>query len=295
MGPTFRSCLAALVAGAWFAAPGAARAAENQTERLAYVLQFGGLTLADVLITLDETPDRYHTSVKLRSRGLVDMFKTFSAEMAGEGRLLPVGLQAQPAEFRREWVAGDIGSRLDILYQPSGLAAAQERVYDRLTGEAKSRDELPWNARREKLRPVPESMRSGVLDPMAAFIAARQMIRASTDPTTFSVPVYDGLRRYDVVGRTEAPRDVTINDETRSLIPVKGRVEPVFGFDERLQDRIHEGEGKILFSADGRFLPVQIMVGNSLGVGVMNLVADCKVDPAPCDGFGQDQAQAPGN
>ena len=58
---------------------------------------------------------------------------------------------------------------------------------------------------------------------------------------------------------------------------------------------MHEGDGKILFSADDRLLPVQIMVGNSLGVGVMNLVADCRVEAAACDAFslGQEQAQAP--
>jgi hypothetical protein len=269
-----------------------------ETERLTYVLQFGGLTIADVMITLDSTPDRYRTSIKLRSRGIAAMFKTFTADMVSEGRLVAANgiLQAEPASFRREWVAGDISSSLDIVYDPqTHLASGTERFVDRVTGEPKSRNDMPWNKRNETLKPVPEKLRTEVLDPMAAFIAARQMIRSNQGASSFNVPVFDGLRRYNVVGKTGAPKDVTINDETRQLISVTGKVEPVFGFDDKLQDRIHEGEGKIMFTADSRFLPVQIMVGNSLGVGVMNLATDCKVDPAPCDSFGQETAQAPAN
>ena len=49
------------------------------------------------------------------------------------------------------------------------------------------------------------------------------------------------------------------------------------------------------WGVDDRLLPMQIMIGNSLGVGVMNLAADCRRDPAPCEAFGQEQAQAPKN
>ncbi len=292
---TSRPLLAALTGICLLGSPASAAPAP-QSERLVYVLQFGGLSVADVMITLDATPSHYRTDIQLKSRGLMSMFKTFSADLTGEGELRPTALAATPKSFRREVVTEELVSTLDISYDPAtALATTRQKVADRATGEAKSEEDMPWNKRREKVKPVPDNLRTNVLDPVAAFIAAREMIRASDKPTSFSVPVYDGKRRYNITGKTEAPREMTVNDKTRMLIAVKGKVEPVFGFDEKLQDKVHEGDGKILFSADDRFLPVQIMVGNTMGVGVMNLVADCRVEPTACDAFGQgqEQAQAP--
>jgi hypothetical protein len=294
---SLRPLLTALTGVLLLGAPASAATAP-QSERLVYVLQFGGLSVADVMITLDATPTHYRSEILLRSRGLMSMFKEFTADMIGEGALRPVALAASPTSFRRDWVTEDVTSSLAITYDPAtALAVPQQTVFDTRTRAVKSEADLPWNKRREKVKPVPDNLRTNVLDPVAAFIAAREMIRASDTPTSFSVPIYDGKRRYNVVGKTEAAREMTVNDKTRKLIAVKGKVEPVFGFDERLQDKVHEGDGKILFTADDRFLPVQIMVGNSLGVGVMNLVADCRVDPTACDAFGhgQEQAQAPAN
>ena len=300
MAVAYRPLLAALTGivlsgGIIWGSPAVAAPAP-QSERLVYVLQFGGLSVADVMITLDATPKHYRSEIQLKSRGLMSMFKTFSADLIGEGEIRPTALAASPTSFRRELVTEDLTSSLHIAYDPAtSLATTDLKVLDRKTGTVKSEDDMPWNKRRDQVKPVPDNLRTNVLDPVAAFIAAREMIRASDKPTSFSVPIYDGRRRYNVVGKTEAAREMTVNDTTRMLIAVKGKVEPVFGFDEKFQEKVHEGEGKILFTADDRFLPVQIMVGNTLGVGVMNLVADCRVEPAACDAFGQgqEQAQAP--
>ncbi len=299
MKPPIRPFLAAVtssLAGLCILIAPATAAPAPQSERLIYVLQFGGLSVADVMITLDATPSHYRSDIQLKSRGLMSMFKTFTADLHGEGELRPTTLAATPRSFRRDIVTDDLASTLDISYDPAtALATPQQKVVNRATGEAKKEEDMPWNRRSEKVKPVPDALRTNVLDPVAAFIAAREIIRGSDTPTSFSVPIYDGKRRYNIVGKTEAPREMTVNDKSRMLIAVKGKVEPVFGFDEKLQDKVHEGDGKILFSADDRLLPVQIMVGNSLGVGVMNLVADCRVEAAACDAFslGQEQAQAP--
>ncbi len=271
----------------------AARAAQEQDERLIYVMQFGGLTVADVMITLAETPAKYQSTIKLRARGLLARFASLNADLAGEGKVVGDGLKVVPETYRRHWSTEKLSSQLSVSYDPvTRVAMSTERLFNPITGEAKSNDDAPWNRRKMAMKPVPEDKRTSVVDPMAALIGVRQLIRGSSGQISFKMPIYDGSRRYDVVGTTEAPREVTINDQTHRVITVKGRLDPVFGFDESLQDRVHAGDGKILLTADERLLPVQIMIGNSLGVGVMNLVADCRRDPAPCEAFGQETAQA---
>ena len=300
MRPNARVRLSVLVVAGCLAATGIARAAEpaadHKIERLTYALQFGGLHVADVLLSLDETAAGYRTAMRMRSRGILAVFKTFSADLTGEGafsRSAAGIVSAAPNAFERAWAAGEVSSLLHIDFDPATrLASAQERLYNPVTGQDLKREDLPWNRRHIGLKPVPAELRTQVLDPIAAFVAAREMIRGHAGPTSFSVPIYDGNRRYNVVGKTAAARDMTINDVTRPLISVSGKIEPVFGFDPELVDRVHEGDGRILFTADDRFIPVQIMVGNSLGVGVMNLTADCRTDTAPCDAFEQEQEQA---
>jgi hypothetical protein len=268
-------------------------ASDKQSEQLLYVMQFGGLTIADVMITLSETPEHYQTSIKLRSRGLLARFKHFNADLAGEGALTNAALKTAPDSYRRDWSMDTLSSTLEISYDPQKhLATSAERLFNPVTGEPKRREDEPWNRHERAPKPVPPDKRTAVLDPIAAFIAAREVVRGASQPKSFRVPVYDGLRRYDIVATSEAPRETTVNDQTRRVIAVKGRLEPVFGFDDNLQDKLHDGEGRILFTADGRALPVQIMIGNSLGVGVMNLVADCRVDPKPCETMAGDQAEA---
>ena len=94
--------------------------------------------------------------------------------------------------------------------------------------------------------------------------------------------------RVGFVGRrrfwtTSAPRTVTINDKQHNVITVNTTLVPVAGFSERGEERMRESRGKILFTADARFIPVQVTIENDLLTGVMNLTADCNVTPEVCN------------
>jgi hypothetical protein len=138
---------------------------------------------------------------------------------------------------------------------------------------------------------VPEALRAGAVDPVTAFIAARRQVLDSGQREV-RVPIYDGRRRYDIISTVGKPRTATIKNQPREVVPVISRVEPVFGFEPDSEDRMREAKGTTLFSADERFLPVQIIVGNDLFSSVMNLVAECTADPTPCDAIGQQREQA---
>ena len=141
-------------------------------------------------------------------------------------------------------------------------------------------------------------MKHTTLAPMAAFLAARHpgMAQgAAKAPVKFRVPVYDGQRRYDVVGTTTAPRETTINGTTHQVITVNATLVPVAGFSERGIERMRQSRGKLLFTADERFIPVQVTIENEWLSGVMNLTADCKVTPEACALAPQEQTAAAQN
>ena len=78
-----------------------------------------------------------------------------------------------------------------------------------------------------------------------------------------------------------------IGGEDVELVPVIAGIEPVFGFDRERTESMQDSGGKILFSPDDRFIPVQIILEGRAFTSVMNLTADCRVDTATCEQIAQ--------
>ena len=276
--------------------------AQPQSERLVYNIMVGGLHLGDAMIGLNQTENSYATEMRMNARGMAKWVRNFSSDMRGEGQLLqaatnPTTLDTRPALYSRQWSTGEVAADMTMKYDANGKAEVEERYFNPETSEPIAHEDLPWNkddspSERQR-KPVPDAMRTNVLDPMAAFIAARGQLMAqglaAKGPKRFRVPIYDGRRRYDIVGRAEAPRTTEIAGTERSVITVIAKLEPVFGFSRKSQVRMEESEGKFLFSNDNRFIPLQLVVSNDLLSGVMNLTADCSMDATPCDTFGQEK------
>lgn len=263
-----------------------------QSERLVYSIMVGGLHLGDAMIGLNQTSAGYSTEMKLTARGVAKMVKNFRSDMRGEGRFAEAGAKPMPAVYSRQWSTNAVASDMTMKFDPAtGLAMTEERYFNPETSAAIAPEDLPWADKGDKDKPVPADLRTNVLDPMAAFVAARVQImaQAANGPKTFRVPIYDGRRRYDIVGKAEAPRSSTINGLPQAVIPVTAKLEPVFGFSRKSQERMKDSEGKFLFSNDARFIPLQLVVSNELMSGVLNLAADCSQNAAPCETFGQEK------
>jgi hypothetical protein len=281
----------------WAAA--AHSAASVQSERLTYNVMFGGLHIGDALVKLDQTESGYRTELKMTARGVAKWLQNFQSDLRGEGQLIRetgasgrTQIVPQPAAYMRQWSAGDIAADMTMTFDPSTrVVSTTERVFNPTTGGPLNDEDIPWRSRRGKQAPVPADMRKNVFDPIAAFIAVRAQISAqglaSDGPKSFRVPVYDGSRRYDITGKTAAIRTISINGVERRLLPVTAKLEPVFGFSRDAAERMKESEGKLLFTPDERFIPVQVTVGGDTFSGVMNLTADCRENPEPCSTFGQ--------
>ncbi len=274
------------------------RSESAQSERLAYNLKIGGVHIADFLAEFDESHASYRTVLTMETRGLARWFQDFRAEVTGYGTMVMEtgpGPTPVPQQFDSSWAATEFASSLTIAYDPvTGLALPHQRTFNPLTGEDIALEDLEWNRDRDPPPPVPDDLRIGVFDPMAAFVAARRHI-LDTRSSEFRVPIYDGRRRYDIVGEVEAPRTFWIKSQDVELVPVIAGVDPVFGFDEERMVRVREGRGKILFSPDDRFIPVQVIFEGMTLPSVMNLTADCLVDQLTCQQIAQasvEKAQA---
>lgn len=264
----------------------AAASLDGQSERLAYNLKVGGLHVADFLAEFDENETGYRTTLTMETRGMARWFQNFRAKVKGDGTFIietGKGPTPVPRQFDRAWAAEKISSSLTIAYDPmTRLARPEERTFNPQTGEVIALEDLEWNQDRKVPEPVPHAMRTGVFDPMAAFVAARGQI-VHHRQNTFRIPIYDGRRRYDLVGRVEAPRMFWIGGKDVELVPVLASVEPVFGFDRERTESMQDSGGKILFSPDDRFIPMQIILEGRAFTSVMNLTADCRVDTAICE------------
>ncbi|MBX7199741.1 MAG: DUF3108 domain-containing protein [Rhodospirillaceae bacterium] len=307
------SVCTAVLAAAVFAAPANARpVAENGAqERLAYELMLGGLHVGDAMVSLDETPTGYKAGLKMAATGALKWVRAMRSSLESEGTFgqLSSGGTPQPVAYRKEWVSGEFAETMTMTFDPkTRTATTASRVYNPLTGATIADEDLPWNRDGRKRKPVPDDMRTNVFDPMAAFVAAREQLIAkgvltpSVALKNFRVPIYDGSRRYDIVGKAEPVRAVSINGEEKQLLPVTGKLEPVFGFNPKSEERMRNIDGKIYFSPDGKFVPAQIIVSGEVFTSVMNLAADCKTDNTKCAAIeaafttppaGEQRAQAP--
>lgn len=268
--------------------------AREQKERLLFDVMFGGLHVADVVVAIDQSADSYQSSLTIRSRGVLDWIQNFRADMKSQGGLIasPGPIRAVPNLYSRAWSNPEVASEMTMHFDPvTGLGQGQERLFNPTTGVDLKPEDMPWNNRRP-IMPVPDHLRAGAIDPIAAFVAARRQMQESGQKEV-RVPIYDGRRRYDIISTIGQPRAYTIKDKTRELTPVTSRMEPVFGFEPDGEDRMRESSGTTLFTSDERFVPVQIILGNDMFSSVMNLVAECNTDPLPCDTFGQTQQQKP--
>jgi len=259
----------------------------NVSERLTFDIMLGGFHIGDVLLSYEQSPTSYESQIAIRSHGVVRWFQDFQASMQARGSIETKSENPPrtiPDTFSSSWKAREIAAIMNMRYDPtSRLQMSSEHFFNPLTGEDLDVRELPW-FRDQEIKAVPNKLRSGALDPISAFVAARSAILIGGQ-SNFRIPIYDGRRRYDLLGEVDLPETMWIRGSDRDLIRVRVTIEPLFGFDEERTERMQKSSGRAYFTPDDRFLPTQIVLNGASVTSVMNLTADCHTDPVPCDNF----------
>ena len=148
-----------------------------------YRMYWAGLPAGEIQLSMRDEATAYHDRIEIRSEGLPHLATRFRGTATSEGRVAA----ERPAPARYD-AAYDLrkskNRRLSMRFDLRGGAVVADRGADDTS----------------KKPPLAERFRTNVLDPLSALTAIRDELRRG-NRGSFSVPVYDGARRFDVVAK----------------------------------------------------------------------------------------------
>jgi hypothetical protein len=179
--------LLAILAVLFVAMPKPASAEEASALYSAY---WAGLPAGEIRLTLRDDPAGYRDEIAIRTEGLPRLVTRFRGSAASGGKLIPDRLPL-PAYYDAHY---DLRKRKDKRLSMRFVAQAGATVAERGADDTSSKP------------PLADQFRRDVLDPLTALTAIRAELRRG-NRGSFSVPVYDGSRRFDVKVRVLPKKD----------------------------------------------------------------------------------------
>jgi len=143
---------------------------------------------ARIRVVAHLTADAYRVEIAISTEGFPWLVSRFRGTSTVEGKLGPGG-RPEPVLYRSLY---DLRKRKDRQLRMAFGARGGAVIAERQPGDTSHKPELA------------EEFRRNVIDPISAIVAVESAVRRGE--TSFSVPVYDGARRFDAVGRV-LPRD----------------------------------------------------------------------------------------
>src|SRR5262249_15095666 len=166
------------VAGLLLAFSGAALSAETAGLYHAY---WAGLPAGNIKLVLRDDASGYRDEIAMRADGLPRLITRFRGTASAEGKLA-TDRQPEPNHYEAHYDLRKARDRhLNMQFAARGGAVIAERG--------------PGDT--SKKPPLAEEFRKNVLDPLSALTAIRHELRRG-NRSSFTVPVYDGARRFDV-------------------------------------------------------------------------------------------------
>jgi hypothetical protein len=145
---------------------------------------WAGLPAARIRLEFDGGGTRYRDGIAVRALGLPRLVTRFHGAAMAEGRLGP-GRQAEPEQYDAVYALKKRrNSRISMRFVAKGGAIVAERGPDDTSRKP----------------PLAEAYRRDAVDPLTAFERIRGAVSAAlrAGGGSFTVPVYDGARRFDL-------------------------------------------------------------------------------------------------
>ena len=238
MGARRRRFGAAVAAALLVSASGSACGAETAGLYQAY---WAGLPAGDIRLVLRDDPTGYRDEIAIRSEGLAWLFTKFRGTATAEGRLA-ADRPPSPSHYEAHYdLRKAHGKRQTMRF----VSRASAMFADRGPDDTSQRPQLA------------EEFRKNVVDPLSALTAIRHELRRG-NRGSFTVPVYDGARRFDVIARVLPSKS---NNER--VLHLRLTLSPIAGFKgETSEDGDPDDPPrKVEFSVDeARMVPLSITV-----------------------------------
>jgi hypothetical protein len=236
-----------------------ARAAEVSAMYQAY---WAGLPAGEIRLSLRDEAGAYRDQIDIRSEGLPRLVSRFRGTAVSEGRLA-ADPRPEPSRYEASY---DLRKRRDrklsMQFAAKGGAVIAERGADDTSRKP----------------PLPEQFRRNVLDPLSALTAIRHELRRG-NRGSFSLPVYDGARRFDVIGRVLPKR------AGQPTLDVELTLAPIAGFKGDTSDDGDPDNAprpvSLTISDDHRLMPLSMQVSVAYMPLVVQLSRWCDA-AAPC-------------
>ncbi len=181
-------CTAAVL-GIALLLPPASGAAHADDVIAVYRAYWAGLPAAEIRLTLRDGNATYDDEIEIRSEGLPRLLSHFRGTARAAGRLAP-DRSAQPARYDAVY---DLRKRHNSRVSMRFVARGDTLVAERGAGDTSRKP------------PLADAFRRSAVDPVTAVERLRQAIAvavaAGAANRNFSIPVYDGARRFDVLGQ----------------------------------------------------------------------------------------------
>lgn len=210
-----------------------------------YEAFWAGLPAARIRVEFGDDGNQYQDSISISTDGLPRLVTRFRGTATAEGRFGP----GRPAEPVRYDAVYDLKKRRNSHISMRFVARGGVSVAERGPDDTSRKPQLG------------EAYRQDAVDPLSAFERLREALRAALDAgrASFTVPVYDGARRFDVLGRV-LPRSGGGNRALQVALTLR----PLAGFKGESSDDGDPDDAprpaRLTVSDDARLLPLLLEV-----------------------------------
>ena len=230
------------IAAALFAMSIAGGAAAEEIVAV-YTAHWAGLPAAHIRLTLRDGIPGYRDQIDISTEGLPHLFTRFRATATAEGRLA----SNRSAEPLRYLAAYDLRKRRDSRISMQFVRGVGGLIAERGPDDTSRKP------------PLAERFRYDAIDPLSALERIRAALRTARPGGRFSIPVYDGARRFDVVGQM-LPRPQASEGTLRAELTLR----PIAGFKGETSEDGDPDDAprkvELTVTDDARMVPLTITV-----------------------------------
>jgi len=182
-----------------------------------YAAYWAGVPAAQIRLSLSEDTAAYRSQIEITTEGLPALLSRFRATAIAEGRL-GADRPVQPEHYDAIYdLRKRHNSHISMLFIDRAGAVVAERGPEDTSHKP----------------PLAEGFRRNAVDPLTALERIRGAVRAlrQRPEGSFTVPVFDGARRFDIIGRM-----LPSNDAADRVLQVELTLRPIAGFKGETSD-----------------------------------------------------------